>query len=193
MKDRLVARLNAGSVSAFEKIMRKYTGYVFAVIRNYSHDLLSREDIEELVSDTFVSVWKQRESIDPNRPVMPYLAVTARNKTINLLRGMKLTVSLEDADVRDTDLELRLERKEAVNEILEAVEHLSAKQRNVFTRFYCYGESLSEISSGLGISPSDARTTLHRAREAVKKIISERSNSHDEKGYAVWQRKNVTE
>lgn len=178
MKDMLVARLSAGSVSAFEKIMRRYSGYVLAVIRNHSRGALSYEDMEELVSDTFVAVWKQRTQLDPSRPLMPYLAVTARNRTINALRRLKITVSLEDSDVYDPGIEQSLEQRAAVSEMLEAVSQLSDKQRNVFTRFYCYGETLAEISGGLKISLSDAKTTLMRAREAVRRILSERGYDH---------------
>lgn len=178
MKDILVARLNAGSVAAFEKIMRRYSGYVFAVIRNHSRGALSREDMEELVSDTFVAIWKQREQIDPRRPIMPYLAVTARNRTINALRRLQITVSLEDSDVHDAGIEQALEQRAAVSEILEAASQLSEKQRNVFTRFYCYGETLDEISKGLKISLTDAKTTLYRAREAVREKLSERGYDH---------------
>lgn len=178
MKDRLIAKMSAGSTDAFEKIMRKYSGYVLAVIRNHSRGVLSREDHEEILIDTFASIWRQRGVIDPERPFMPYLAVTARNKTLGALRSAKLTVGIEDADAHDIDIETQLERKEAVKSIMEVAGQLNDRQRDVFIRFYFYGETLSEISKGLMISSSNARTTLFRARESVKRILSERGYEH---------------
>lgn len=172
--DKLIKKLNSGNVRAFEQIMRDYSGYVSVVIRNHSKELLSREDMEELLSDTFVALWKNRGSIDPDRPLMPYLAVTARNKVMNRLRQIRLTVSLEDVELSDHSLERQLENAAIADDILDAAKSLSAKQHDVFLRFYLYGEALDTISKGMGISSADARTSLFRAREAVKKYLSER-------------------
>ncbi|MBP3856891.1 MAG: sigma-70 family RNA polymerase sigma factor [Ruminiclostridium sp.] len=58
--------------------------------------------------------------------------------------------------------------------MLEAAGTLNKKQYEVFVRFYLYGEPLTEISERMGIGSSDARTTLFRAREAIRKYLSER-------------------
>lgn len=52
MKDKLIEKLNTGDVGAFEYLMREYSGYVFAVVRNHSAGVLSYEDMEELTADT---------------------------------------------------------------------------------------------------------------------------------------------
>lgn len=172
--DKLIKKLNSSSIGAFEQIMRGYSGYVSAVIRNHSRELLSREDMEEILSDTFVALWQNRAGIDPEKPLMPYLAVTARNKVMNCLRRTRLTVSIEDVELSDSSLEGQLENSAVVDDILNAAKTLSEKQHDVFIRFYLYGESLDTISKGMEISASDSRTSLFRAREAVKKYLSER-------------------
>lgn len=174
MKDKLIRKLNSGSVKAFEQIVHKYGGYVYAVVRNHSGGLLSAEDIEELVSDTFAALWRKRETLDSSRPVMPYLAVTARNLTINRLRQVKLTVSLEDAELSDVSFEDRIENAAVIGSILEAAEALGDKQREIFTRFYLYGEKVSDISEKMNISLSDAKSSLFRARQNIKKSLDER-------------------
>lgn len=42
MRDRLILKLNSGSVKAFEQIMKKYSRYVFAIIRNHTKGLLQK-------------------------------------------------------------------------------------------------------------------------------------------------------
>ncbi len=175
MKDKLVEKLIGSDVRAFEQIVKKYGRYVFRVVRNHSGGMLTREDEEEITNDTFAALWLNRERIDPERPLLTYLAVIARNKVSNRLRTLKFTVSIEQlGELYDADLDRKLEDKENVDAILEAAGKLNKKQYEVFVRFYLYGEPLAEISERMGIGSSDARTTLFRAREAIRKYLSER-------------------
>lgn len=174
MKDKLIEKLNNGDICAFEKLMREYSGYVFAVVRNHSKDILTYEDMEELTADTFAALWQSRESISPDKPLMPFLAVTARNKTLNRLRSVRLTVPLEEAAGVPALHDLSDREQEAVTEILDAVSELPDTSREVFFRYYLYGEPLDRISKELGLSPSNIRTRLCRSRDKIKKQLLER-------------------
>ena len=180
MSDKLTEKLNRGDVKAFERIMKEYAGYVFYVIGRHSCGILTREDMEEIADDTFITLWKNREKADPGRPLMPYLAVIARNLTVNRLRSQTLTVSLDGeegaAELKDEGFEQKLEDSEALEAIFDAMDELTEKQRNIFTACYIYGESLAAISERLGYSPPDVRTTLFRAREAIRRILRERGH-----------------
>ena len=148
MKDKLVEKLIGSDVRAFEQIVKKYGRYVFRVVKNHSKGLLSREDEEEITNDTFAALWLTRERIDPERPLLTYLAVIARNKVSNSLRTLKFTVSIEQlGELCDADFDSKLEDKENVDAILEAAGTLNKKQYEVFVRFYLYGEPLTEISA----------------------------------------------
>ena len=175
MKDKLVEKLIGSDVRAFEQIVKKYGRYVFRVVGNHSGGLLTREDEEELTNDTFAALWLTRERIDPERPILTYLAVIARNKVSNRLRTLKFTVSIEQlGELYDADFDRKFEDKENVDAILEAAGMLNKKQYEVFVRFYLYGEPLTEIAKRMGIGGPDARTTLFRTREAIRKYLSER-------------------
>lgn len=174
MKDRLIEKLRHGDAAAFEALMKKYAAYVYAVVKNHSAGLLTHEDIEELTADTFAALWLGREALDPTRTLMPLLAVTARNKTLNRLRTVRLTVGLEEAaEIADESVPDEWESA-AAEDILEGAEQLDRVSREVFLRHYIYGEPLDRIAKGLGMSPGSVRTRLFRARERIKKYLSER-------------------
>ncbi len=174
MKDKLVEKMICGDVRAFEQIIRKYGRYVFCVAQNHSCGTLPREDIEEIVNDTFAAVWLGRERIDTNREIMPYLAVIAKNKVSNRLRTRKVTVSTEQlGELYDKDFEQKLENREAVDAVLDAARKLTARQHEIFVRFYLYGEPLAVIAERMGMNGPAARTALFRAREAIKKSLWE--------------------
>lgn len=174
MKDKLILKLNKGNVNALEQIIRQYDDYVFFVIRNHSGGVLSKEDIEELASDTFVALWNNRRNVDADKPLMPYLASIAKNKTVDRLRSLHITVNIEDVALCDEDFDRRFETAAAIKDILNAAETLPKKQYEIFIRFYLYGEPLKRIAEAMGITDPDARTSLHRARNAVKEHLSER-------------------
>lgn len=175
MKDKLIEKLNSGDVRAFEQIVTEYGGYVYSVVKRRSGGLLSPEDAEELTADTFAALWRERENIDPSKPIMPYLAAVAGNAVISRLRALRLTVSIEDINEpsRD-DLAALVENRELTRELMSAVDKLTDKQREVFVRFYFYGETTKEIAGYMGLGASDVRTTLHRAREKLMADMKER-------------------
>ncbi len=174
MKDKLVERLVCGDVHAFEQIVRKYGRYVFKVVCNHSGGLLTKEDTEEITNDTFAALWLNRETIDPERPIMTYLAVVARNKASNRLRTLKYTVSIDElGELRDLRFEHELEDKESLDAVLDAASKLNKRQYEIFIRFYLYGEQLAVIADKMGISEPNVRISLFRARETIKKRLTE--------------------
>ena len=180
MNDKLIGKLNNGDERAFEQIVAKYGGYLISVVNRRSGGLLSYEDAEEIASDTFAALWRERARIDPEKPLMPYLAAVAGNLVISRLRVLRLSVSIEDSgEPAIDDLVRDTENREAFGCIPEALSELTDKQREVFVRFYFYGEALKEIEGVMNISPSDTRTTLHRAREKVREYLIQRGHSYE--------------
>lgn len=184
MKDRLLVKLKSGNVRAFENIISRYGGYVLKVIRNHSMGQLSNEDCEELLDDTFVSLWQNRETVNESSSIMPYLAVIAKNKVYNRLRALRSTYGITKTEISDKSspsekFDTEFDKLLLTECLRKAIDNLSKKQNEVFIRFYFYGEHLAAISDGMRISPSDARTSLFRARESVKKYLSERSYSDE--------------
>ena len=43
-----------------EIVIDEYSGYVYKIIENMAIQYLSKEDIEEIISDTFVVLWKKQ-------------------------------------------------------------------------------------------------------------------------------------
>lgn len=44
-----------------EDIVNKYSLYIYGAIKNMSKGMLENEDIEELVTDTFFILWKNKD------------------------------------------------------------------------------------------------------------------------------------
>ena len=62
--------------------------YVFVIIKN-SKFKFSDEDIEEIASDVFLTIWNNRENLDSNRKLSPYIAGIAKNLMLKKKRETK--------------------------------------------------------------------------------------------------------
>lgn len=175
MENILIEKLKNNDEKALDLIIEKYSSYIFAVVKNFSQNALSKEDQEEIVCDVFILLWKNRDKIISDRPIVPYLSVIAKNRIKNKFREnskIKFTVLKEDFP-GDNFLE-RFEKNLAVEYIFEALELLSEAQKEMFIRYYFYGEKIRDFSKLLNITESNAKTALHRARKKVKKFLTER-------------------
>ena len=177
----MLRALADGDQKALEKIMRKYSGYVCTVVRNFSRGALSEDDIDEISVEVFYKLWNCRHDLNIRVGLSAYLSAAARNAVKNRFRD--LPPPYEDI----TELELPsdalsvedMAELSAMTECLnEGVEQLSPKDREIFLRFYLYGEKSSQIAKAMNISEVSVRVDLHRTREKLKKFMSERGYDH---------------
>ena len=49
-----------------EKVMKDYTPYLYSII-NHKENGLTEEDMEEIISDTFLALWKNQERLEKDR------------------------------------------------------------------------------------------------------------------------------
>ena len=81
-----IRRLKQDDETALCEIIGKYTGYVYTILRNFSHGTLPQEDLEELTADVFLRLWNSRNRLRDGSDLAPYLAAIARNGVKNRFR-----------------------------------------------------------------------------------------------------------
>ena len=175
-EEKLVRALSDGDKKALEKIMKKYLGYVCTVARNFSRGALSEEDIDEISVEVFYKLWKCRQNLEIKIGLSAYLSTATRNAVKNRFRS--LPPPFEDISELEISSDFLVEDKAEISGMIEClnegIDRLSPKDREIFLRFYLYGEKSSQIASAMNISENAVRTNLHRAREKLKKFLSER-------------------
>ncbi len=175
MENILIEKLKDNDPKALELIIENYSSYVFTVVKNFAKNVLSKEDIEEIICDVFILLWKNKNKIINDKPIVPYLSVIAKNCVKNKFREKsKISVTVLKGDFPDDSFLEKFERSLAVEYIFEALEILPEEQKEMFIRYYFYGEKICDISNIMNISESNVKTSLHRARKKVKKFLTER-------------------
>ncbi len=168
------ARDEAGITAARDT----YGGYCAQVARRL---LDTEEDVEEVLSDTWLRAWN---SIPPEKPgnLKLYLAKIARNLSFDRFRsqtrekrgGGELPLALHElsecipSPEQPEDALEAEQLKQAVNAFLG---ELPQRDRKVFLLRYFYVETTESIGKRLGIRPALVRTSLSRTRKKLKTYL----------------------
>ena len=82
----LLNTLRAGDITAFEMIFKTY----YQPLCNYAYSFVQdRDEAEEIVQSTFLSVWEKRADLAIHTGVKPYLYAMVRNAALMLLSTKK--------------------------------------------------------------------------------------------------------
>lgn len=175
MKDaKWISRLRAGDRFALNQVMEAYTPYLSAVVWHTMGPAATAEDVEEVVSDAFLTLWSHRGTLDQEKGLKAWLAAVARNRAIDRLRSSPLpSLPLEAAEgTAGPGPDREVEGRMFAARLRSAVERLGPPDDTLVLRFYYEGDRLKDIAADLGLSPTAAKVRLHRARQKLKQIIT---------------------
>jgi RNA polymerase sigma-70 factor (ECF subfamily) len=180
MDDRkITVLLIKGSQDGLKMLIQKYRGLVGAII---SRILTGRdEDIEECISDTFISVWKHRKYLDPTYDTLKgFIACIAKRKAIDRYHKLskEKTIPIGNEEfTADIDLSIQLERK-CDNEIVQAlICAMKMPDREIFIRRHYYMQPIREIASAMSMSKKQIKNRLYQSRIKLKDMLIKRGVS----------------
>ena len=173
MEDQKILELffarNEEGILRLEEQYKAYCGKIASQI------LSQREDVEEVLNDTWLSVWN---AIPPEKPsfLKAYCAKIVRNAAINRFKmiGAKKRASesfTESVDELGEDIQLSFNNVE--DHINDFLSREKKELRIFFVRRYFYHDEIKEIASKYKVGESKVKVSLHRMREALKKKLQE--------------------
>lgn len=170
----LLLRLRNREKNSINEAIEIYTPYLSTVIYNMVGNGLPKEDVEEIVSDVFVMLWKNAEYIDLSKGTLrSYIAASARNFALKRLNKKKDYTSLDDIELPTED---NYEDANA-NSVWDAVMSLGKPDNEIFVRLYKFDERLKDISKATGLNISTIKTKLSRGKRKLKRILSNAEES----------------
>lgn len=168
----LLQRLRSRERNAINEAIEIYTPYLSTVLYRMAGTALPKEDIEEIVSDVFVMLWKNAEYIDLQKGTLrSYIAASARNLGLKRLNQRRDHTSLDEIEVPD-QRDFTLEH--SYNDYMwKAVMSLGEPDNEIFVRRYKFDEKLKDISKAMGLNISTIKTRLSRGKRKLRKILSD--------------------
>lgn len=167
--EQLLREMRKGNQEALQQMIQRYHRYL---TRNILGSGGSREDIEELVQDTFYAVWNHAWEI--RGPLKPYLCTAARNRAKSHLRKNCPRFSGGDlVEVPDelSNLEESAIRADLAQRVRAAIDRMRPRDREIFLRTYYYLQNSQEVAQEMGLSPNTVRSCLLRGRKVLQRTL----------------------
>ena len=164
-----------------EKVIINYTPYIYTIIKNKNSNL-SNEDIEEIVSDVFLAVWKNQSRLDINKEISTYLVGIAKNLYNKKIRNKKNIVNIENYknNLFDTEsIDIKIENTEKENLIFMLVNNMKQEDKDIFILYYYNAKSIKDIANILNITENKIKSRLFRIRRKIKRGLEKRGDSYN--------------
>ena len=180
-EEKLVMQLKKKKTSALERIIEIYTPYVSTVIKNTLKGYISNEDLEELVADSFMSLWEHADNISSQR-LCGYLSAISRTRAYNYMcKNFVVTENIEDnIIISDDNVEEEAVQRELSDMLKDVLSRLPDTEREIMLRFYYYSQKVSEISDDMNMNLSTVKTKLSRSRKVLRKELEKRGYGYAE-------------
>ena len=167
----LLQRLRKREKNSIDEAIRIYTPYLSTVLYHMAGNSLPKEDIEKIVADVFVVLWKNAERIDLQKGTLrSYLAAVARNFALKRINRKMDHTSLEDIELSDG--KNFMEENFHNNYVWETVMSLGEPDSEIFVRRYKFDEKIKDISKAMGLNISTVKTRLSRGKRKLRKMLS---------------------
>ena len=163
----LLSAIQQGDQKAFDALFRRY----YPTLCAYGHRFVDLEDAEEIVQDSLLWIWENRENLFIETSLSSYLFKMIYRKALNKLAHIDAT---QRADTRfyeemqemlqDTDL---YQVEELTQRIKDAIATLPESYREAVVMHRFRDMSYKEIAEILGISP---KTVDYRIQQALKQL-----------------------
>ena len=166
-----------------EKIIDEYSGYVYKIINNIANRYLSNEDVEEIVSDTFFILWKNRYKLEDDKYLSSYIAGITRNLIKEKTRIVNINVDISDYEniIQDfKKIDMMCEQREKISIIEQTVKKMKKEDISIFNLYYYSSMKIKEISKILNVSEFNIKSRLYRIRKRIKKELVKGGYSDEE-------------
>jgi len=182
----LVKRSQRGDMEAFDELVTRYRGKVYAMIVNMIHN---EADAWDLTQDAFVKAWKALPRFEARSNFYTWLYRISHNVTYDWLRKKRIqadgtefddtvrkdsiepgaptapaNTSRPDEDAEKSELRVRIE---------EAIDKLSPDHRQVILLKEVEGLKYQEIADVVGCSIGTVMSRLFYARKKLQSLLSD--------------------
>lgn len=169
----LIQGMAAGDSRALDELYARHGRAILGFLMAHLRD--NRQLAEEVLQDVMLAAWNHARDFRGDSRVKTWLLVIARNRALNAVRRRSPTwVELHDdytAYDEDTSPLERVERQVQIKNVRLAIENLPPHHREILVLVFFDGLSGVEVAQVLGISEGTVKSRLHRAREALRRVM----------------------
>ena len=158
-----------------EDIVKDYSNYVQTIIKNTAR--INVEDTEEIISDVFVTLWKNQEKLDINKKMSSYIAGITKNLIKKKYREIEEIENIEEFEenlIFNENITLFSELEQLDDLLINELGKMKKEEQDVFSMYYFENKKIKDIAKVLNFSESKVKMKLNRTRKKLRKVIKER-------------------
>ena len=164
--------LNRKDLSAFKIVYQHY----YKSLCFFAHGYLKEDTlVEDVVQDVFTQVWENVPQLKDATKLQSYLYMMVRNRCLNHKRNLGHFEKYSEQELQledwETDESMRLIKAEIIREIMDSLEKLPERAKEVFKLSYLTQLREPEVADRLGISVNSVKTHKKRAKDLLKKEL----------------------
>jgi RNA polymerase sigma-70 factor (ECF subfamily) len=167
----LLARVQRGDEQAMASLFDRYSKVVYSVALRVLRDPAAAEDV---LQEIFMQVWRKPEGFSATRGSLGgWLAVVARNRSIDYLRRRRPTEAVEDVALASPyNLGEESERNLMTEKARSLIVQLPQEQRKTLEMAFFDGLTHSEIAEMTGEPLGTVKTRIRSALQALRKGLA---------------------
>lgn len=168
----IIEAVKAGDIEKYSLLVAQHSEKIFALANSL---LKNKEDAEEITQNTFLKAFQSLGSFRGDSKFSSFLYRICYNESINRIRSRKIDVDIENVPLIDTEINdgfFQIKQAEQKKFLTLAMKKLSPEYSMVLTLFYLEEQSQKEMVEMTGMSLSNIKVRLHRARISLAKELN---------------------
>jgi RNA polymerase sigma-70 factor (ECF subfamily) len=166
----LVLAAQRGEMEAFSELVRRHQRRAYAVARAI---VITHEDAEDAVQDAFLHAYRALHRFLPDQAFGAWLHRIVANASLDITRRRKVRDADELPETIASPFRDPAESAELRGRLRDALAQLPVRQRSVIVLHDVEGFKHAEIGRLLGIPEGTARSDLHYARSALRRLLEQ--------------------
>lgn len=158
---RLVERACDGEREAFGELYNLFAPMVHGIVLAR----VPRDEVDDIVQNVFLAAYKNLHTLRDRNAVGGWLAMIARNRSIEFYRRARPTEELSDTLSRNDSPHTE------AREILAAIRTLPDAYKESLVLRLVEGMTGPEIAARTGITPESVRVNLHRGMKLLRQKL----------------------
>ena len=170
--EELVARVADGEDVALRELFSRHAPWLAARLRS----VLSAADVEDVLQETFLAVWKGARGYQPQSPPGAWMWGIARRQAALFLRrrgpATLLLPAVVEADGQHASdpAEAALSRAQ-ITEAVTALGPEGSPDRDVWQLMYVEDRPVAEVARLMGIPEGTVKSRAHRVRQLMRAVL----------------------
>jgi len=167
--DELIASLAGGDDTALRQLFDRHAPWLAARLRT----ALPPDDVEDVLQETFLAVWKNARTYVPRGTPGAWLWVIARNQAALLLRrrGPAALALLDEGPLGPDPAEAVAARADLAVAAAAALGPPGGPDREVWRLLYEEDRPVAEVAALMGVPVGTVKSRAHRARRLLRAAL----------------------